>query len=144
MSAELARRLLEHARRGLPNEACALLGGDADQGRVTTVHLARNRLASPSRYEVDSADLVRIVHAIEAAGEDLVAIFHSHPTSSPTPSPTDRREARYAAIQLIAGFAAGGPTLEAWRLDGLHATRVRLAIDDTVSPVGEAFGSGRT
>ena len=112
LPAELARQLLEHARWGLPNEACALLGGYPDQGQVTTVHLARNRLASPYRYEVDPPDLVRILHAIEAAGEDLVAIFHSHPTSAPAPSPTDRREARYAAIHLISGLSGGQRVLE--------------------------------
>jgi proteasome lid subunit RPN8/RPN11 len=143
VSAELARRLLNPARRGSPNEACAL-GGNADQGRVTTVHLARNRLASPHRYEVDPADLVGILHAIEAAGGDLVAIFHSHPTSASAPSPTDLRQARYAAIHLIAGVAAGRLTLEAWRLDGLHVTRVPLAIHDAVSSVGAACGPGQS
>ena len=130
---DLARQLLDHARHELPNEACALLGGDADQRRVTSVHLARNRLASPYRYDVDPADLVRIVHAIEAAGEDLVGIFHSHPTSSPVPSQADRREARYEAIHLIAGLAGGPPVLEAWRIDGEQVVRVPLIVGDPVT-----------
>ena len=85
----------------LPNEACALLGGAG--GVVTSLHPARNAAASPYRFELDPADLVRVVHAIEAAGEELVAIFHSHPASGPEPSPTDLREARYDVVQLIAG-----------------------------------------
>lgn len=143
VSAELARRLLEHARRGLPNEACALLGGYADQGRVTTVHLARNRLASPYRYEVDPADLVRILHTIEAAGEDLVAIFHSHPTSAPAPSPTDLREARYAAIHLISGRSGGRRVLEAWRIQRAQAIRVPLVVGDSVAPERRALRPSR-
>jgi proteasome lid subunit RPN8/RPN11 len=143
LPAELASRLLEHARRGLPNEACALLGGNADQGRVTTVHLARNRLASPYRYDVHPADVARIVHAIEAAGEDLVGIFHSHPTSPPVPSPTDRREARYAAIHLIAGISGGQRLLEAWRIERQRMFRLPLAIGDPVALGGSAVRPGR-
>ena len=128
LPAEIADRLLEHARREHPNESCALLGGDARTGRVTSLHVARNELASPYRYEVAAEDLVRIVHAIEAAGEDLVAIFHSHPTTAPVPSPSDRREARYAAVHLIEGLSAGRRTLRAWSLDGSLALPVELAI----------------
>ena len=129
MPAEIADRLLEHARREHPNESCALLGGDARTGRVTSLHVARNELASPYRYEVAAEDLVRIVHAIEAAGEDLVAIFHSHPTAPPVPSPTDRREARYPVVHLIAGVASGGrQALEAWRIEPQRTVRIPLAI----------------
>ena len=128
LPAGFADRLLEHAGVEQPNESCALLGGDARTGRVTSLHLARNELASPYRYAVAAEDLVRIVHAIDAAGEDLVAIFHSHPATSPVPSPSDRREARYTAIHLIAGMSDGQRTLRAWWLDGPRARPVRLAI----------------
>lgn len=129
LPAEIADRLLEHARREHPNESCALLGGDARAGRVTSLHVARNELASPYRYEVAAEDLVRIVHAIEAAGEDLVAIFHSHTATPPVPSPTDLRETRYPVIHLIAGVVAGGrQVLEAWRIEPQRAVRVPLAI----------------
>ena len=144
LPAELADQLLEHARLEHPNESCALLGGSASSGAVTSVHLARNRLASPYRYEIAAADLVRIVHAIDASGEDLVAIFHSHPTTPPVPSPTDRREARYAAIQLIAGVSAGTPALAAWKLDGPHAVRVGLAIGDSLESDRASARGGRS
>ncbi len=119
---ELAERLLEHARAELPNEACALLGGAG--GVATSLHPARNAAASPYRFELDPADLVRVVHAIEGAGEELVAIFHSHPASGPEPSPTDLREARYDVVQLIAGMGL----LRAWRFADGGATEVGLEV----------------
>ena len=49
-------------------------------------------------YTVHPDDLVRIVLGIEDAGEDLVAIFHSHTHTPAVPSPTDRREAQYPDV----------------------------------------------
>jgi [CysO sulfur-carrier protein]-S-L-cysteine hydrolase len=143
LSAGMARRLLAHARRELPNESCALLAGDLREGRVTAMHPARNLLASPYRYDVDPADLVRIVHAIEEDGQDLVAIFHSHPTSAPAPSPADLREARYAVIHVIAGLSAGRHCLEAWWIERERALPVPLVIGAPVAPRAGALLSGR-
>ena len=124
----LAARLAEHARAELPNEACALLGGDARTGRVSSLHVARNRLASPYRYDVDPDDLVRIVHGIEERGEELVAIFHSHPATPAVPSPTDLREARYPVIQLVASLVESPAHIRAWRIAGGEAAEVPLTI----------------
>ena len=128
---ELARRLLDHALAELPNEACALLGGNAARGDITSLHVTRNAAASPYRFELDPTDLVRVIHAIEAAGEDLVAIFHSHPGSQPEPSPADLREARYDVPYVIAGpvsRSAPARALRAWRFVAGRAVEMPLLI----------------
>jgi proteasome lid subunit RPN8/RPN11 len=132
----LARRLLAHARRSLPNESCALLGGDSARGLVATVHLARSRLASPYRYDVDSEDLVRIVHRIEDSGEELVGIFHSHPIGPAVPSAADIREARYRVVHLIADASTG--ELRAWRIQGADASEMPLVIGEVSSALSPA------
>jgi [CysO sulfur-carrier protein]-S-L-cysteine hydrolase len=122
----VARELLAHARRELPNEACGLLGGDAATGTVQAFHPASNELASPLRFSVDGQDLVRITFAMEAAGQELVAIFHSHPAGSAEPSPSDIREARYpAALHLLTGRDG---RLRAWRIRAGSATEVPLTV----------------
>lgn len=130
----LAQAMLDHARAELPNEACGLASGIAAEGRVLAFHPARNADASPLRYSVHPDDLVRITFEIEDAGQDLVAIFHSHTRSPAVPSPTDRREAMYPdAIYLLASLSVpdAGPmqALRAWRLHGDHATEVALGIE---------------
>jgi proteasome lid subunit RPN8/RPN11 len=129
----VAALLLEHARAELPNEACGLLSGTALDGIATTFHPARNAEASPSRYNVHPDDLVRITFAIEDAGEDLVAIFHSHTRSPAIPSPTDRRTAMYPdAVYLLASladpYAAPRAALRAWRIRAGDVSEVRLKI----------------
>jgi [CysO sulfur-carrier protein]-S-L-cysteine hydrolase len=128
LPAALATQLLEHASGELPNESCALLGGDPIRGQVTSVHPARNRLASPYRYDVEPRDLVRIVHQLEEGGDALVAIFHSHPRSSAVPSRTDVREARYRVVHLLASLTDAEPVLRAWTIEAATAREVPLTI----------------
>jgi proteasome lid subunit RPN8/RPN11 len=133
LAAPLAEELMRHARRELPNEACGLLSGSFAGARATAFHPARNVEASPLRYNVHPEDLVRITFAIEDAGEDLVAIFHSHTRSAAVPSATDRRTAMYPdAIYLLASLAdADAPparALRAWRIYRGQAFEVPLTI----------------
>ena len=88
LPAALAEEVMQHARADLPNEACGLLAGSVAAGLGRRFHPARNVEASPLRYNVHPEDLVRITFAIEDAGEELVAIFHSHTRSPAVPSPT--------------------------------------------------------
>ena len=127
----LARELLEHARAELPNEACGLLAGSLSDARAAGYHPARNADASPLRYSVHPEDLVRITFAIDDAGQDLVAIFHSHTHTPAVPSPTDRRAAMYPdAFYLLASLtdpdAAPERALRAWRIHGGQSFEVPL------------------
>jgi len=129
----LAEKVMAHARSELPNESCGLLSGSAADGAATAFHPARNAEASPLRYSVHPEDLVRITFAIEDAGEDLVAIFHSHTRSPAIPSATDRRTAMYPdAVYLLATLAdPDAPperALRAWRIHGGQAFEVPLAV----------------
>ena len=134
VSIEVADELLAHAREELPNEACGLLSGDLTAGWATRYHRARNAEASPLRYNVHPDDLVRIVFAIDEAGEDLVAIFHSHTHTPAVPSPTDRRSAQYPGVfYLLATLSdPGAPpasALRAWRIHGGQSYEVPLRIE---------------
>ena len=124
---------MAHARAELPNEACGLLSGSLASGRATAFHPARNVEASPLRYNVHPEDLVRITFAIEDAGEELVAIFHSHTRSAAVPSATDRRAAMYPdAFYLLATLAhpdaPAASALRAWRIYRGQGFEVPLTI----------------
>lgn len=129
----LAEELVAHARDEVPNEACGLLAGDLATGVATAYHPARNADASPYVYTVHPDDLVRIVLGIEDAGEDLLAIFHSHTHTPAVPSPTDRRQARYPdAFYLLVTLsdpdAALAEMLRAWRIRDGESTEVSLTL----------------
>ena len=88
----LADEIVAHAREDLPNECCGMVGGV--DGEARTVYRAENAEASPLRYSIDAKEQFRLMRAIEdGAGEELVAIYHSHTKSAAYPSQTDVNQA---------------------------------------------------
>jgi proteasome lid subunit RPN8/RPN11 len=119
----IADEIAEHARIGLPDEACGIVSGvDAT---ATRFHPAVNADASPFRYSIDSQDLLRIVTEIDDAEEDLLAIYHSHTRSPAFPSRTDVELAFWPdAAYLIVSLASDPPDLKAYSIrDGRIAKR---------------------
>src|ERR671916_2270642 len=113
----LLEELVEHARADAPNECCGMIA--ARDGEAVAVHRATNTAASPLRYEMDGMEQYRIQTAIEDAGLELGAIYHSHTRSAPEPSPTDINLAFYPdALYVIVGVAGGEADVRAWRIAG--------------------------
>jgi proteasome lid subunit RPN8/RPN11 len=70
-----------------------------------------------TRYVIDPREQLKAFRAIEAAGEELVGIYHSHPVSEPIPSPTDRAEAHYPdAFYILISLRTGKPEVRAFRI----------------------------
>jgi proteasome lid subunit RPN8/RPN11 len=97
MAFELPRALyeeiVEHARTGLPNEACGVIAGD--DGRPIEVYPMRNAEQSPVVYRFDEREQLEVFTEIEEKGRDLLAFFHSHTHTEAYPSPTDRAHAHW-------------------------------------------------
>ena len=115
--------IFEHARAGLPDEACGIVSGS--DATATRFHPAVNGDASPYRYSIESQDLLRIVTDIDDAGEDLLAIYHSHTRSPAFPSRTDVDLALWPdAAYLIVSLQNAEPDLKAFTIrDGRIAKR---------------------
>jgi proteasome lid subunit RPN8/RPN11 len=115
ISPQLVDELIAHARAEAPNECCGMIA--ARDGEAVAVHRARNAAASPLRYEMEGQEQYRIQTAIEDAGLDLGAIYHSHTRSAPIPSQTDINLAFYPeAVYVIVGLADAEPEVRAFRI----------------------------
>ncbi len=125
--AVLREAMIAHALAERPLEACGLIGGAGRQ--AVRFHPTRNALQSPTRYDVEPADLLRVTMAIEAEGLGLWGIFHSHPATVAYPSATDIRLAYYPdAYYLICSLAdPAAPVLRAFRI--LEGTVREVAIE---------------
>ncbi len=121
-------QMLAHAQADRPNEACGLLAGAA--GRVRQVYRIENIRHSPVEYQMDPAQQVETMAAIEAAGWELTGIYHSHPGGPPVPSPADIAQAYYpeSIYVILSPTAAGEWQGRAFQINGGQAQEVRLEI----------------
>ena len=122
-------KIVGHCYDGLPDEACGLLLGPLNSERITAVRPCRNADASARTYTVDPKDMLAAMRAAEAAGVEIVGVWHSHTHTAAYPSPTDVRQAVDPSwFYVIVGFAGGAPVLHAYRIrDGtIHEVMVEL------------------
>lgn len=125
----LYEEMVAHARAEAPNECCGLIA--SLDGMAVAVHPAVNLAASPLRYEVDPSEQYRIMMAIEDAGQELGAIYHSHTRSAPYPSQTDINLAFHPeALYVIVGLAAGDTAdVRAYSIRRGEVSEVELVVD---------------
>ncbi len=129
--ATMVQSMIDHARAGVPNEACGLIVGDRPAGvggRALRFEPTRNAAASPFRYEIHPDDLYRLTIATDDADEVFWGIVHSHTHTPAVPSPTDVGLAFYPdALYILVSLAedegdavTGTPSVRAWRIvDGV-------------------------
>jgi proteasome lid subunit RPN8/RPN11 len=90
ISRTLYDEIVAHARAADPHECCGLVAGR--DGEATRVLPVPNVAERPERtYEMDPEAQHRAWMDIEDAGEDLVAIYHSHPPVGAYFSETDMK-----------------------------------------------------
>ncbi len=70
-----------------------------------------------SRYLMGPDAFLQAYYAIEREGNELVAIYHSHPNSAPAPSVVDIAEATWPDIYtVIVGCVSDEPRMEVWAI----------------------------
>ncbi|MCF8554090.1 MAG: M67 family metallopeptidase [Candidatus Nanopelagicales bacterium] len=89
ISQGLVANLLAHARTDHPDEACGVIAGPAGSDRPTRFIPMVNAARSPTFYEFDSADLLKLYRELDSNDEDPVVIYHSHTSTEAYPSRTD-------------------------------------------------------
>jgi proteasome lid subunit RPN8/RPN11 len=110
--------MVAHARASSPNECCGLIGGT--HNNTQTIYRTRNIAGDPLvTYEAAPEDLFAAQREMRARGEQLIAIYHSHPRAKdPEPSQTDVRLAYYpSAVYLIVGLGNHEPCVRAFQIN---------------------------
>lgn len=128
ISRALYDEIVAHAKADAPNECCGMIA--SSNGEAIKVYPAVNVAASPLRYEIDGAEQYRIQMAIDDAGHDLGAIYHSHTRSEPYPSQTDINLAFYPeALYVIVGLAGGEPEVRAYEIRDGQVAEADLLVE---------------
>jgi proteasome lid subunit RPN8/RPN11 len=117
-------KILAHSRGEDPAECCGLIGG-SPEGKASSIYSLRNVAADTNvAYEAAPEDLFAAQRQMRERGEELIAIYHSHPRSAdPAPSQTDIRLAFYPqAVYFIIGLAGAQPVIRAFRISEREQT----------------------
>lgn len=76
-----------------------------------------NAAASPVEFESDPRSMLEAMRSIDRLGLEILAIYHSHPTSAPVPSKKDlARNYSPDVLNLIVSLQNQTPEMRAWWL----------------------------
>jgi proteasome lid subunit RPN8/RPN11 len=81
--------IVAHARRDHPDEACGVVAGPLGSDRPARFIPMLNAARSPTFYEFDSGDLLRLYREMDDRDEEPVVVYHSHTATDAFPSRTD-------------------------------------------------------
>jgi proteasome lid subunit RPN8/RPN11 len=87
--ADLVEEIVAHARRDHPDEACGVIAGPEGSDRPERFVPMLNAARSPTFYEFDSGDLLRLYRDMDDRDEVPVVVYHSHTATEAYPSRTD-------------------------------------------------------
>jgi proteasome lid subunit RPN8/RPN11 len=115
--------MVGQARSELPNECCGLLAGRYDEGpaglvgRVLRRYPLVNAAQSPRQFASEPYSMFAAVKAMRKHHLEILAVYHSHPTSAPIPSRTDLAQSFSPDVMnLIISLRTPAPVLRGWWL----------------------------
>lgn len=115
------QQMLAHVLKEKPREGCGLVAGEG--GWPVKFYPCTNVHPQPvTRYRIDDGELFQALRDMDEQGWDLLAIFHSHPSTQAYPSQTDMSLAHYPdSLYLIVSLVnPGQPDLRGfWIQDGV-------------------------
>jgi [CysO sulfur-carrier protein]-S-L-cysteine hydrolase len=132
---EIVDAIVAHARRDHPDEACGVVAGPAGSDRPERFVPMLNAAMSPTFYEFDSGDLLRLYRDMDERDEEPVVIYHSHTATEAYPSRTDVSYASEpgAHYLLVSTREPALPEVRSYRIvDGVvteEEVRVVAALD---------------
>lgn len=112
----MVEEIVAHARAGKPEEVCGIVRGRGTEALeiIRARNIADERIEN---YTVDPQTLLRQFE-FEDAGDEMLAIYHSHPVSVAYPSATDAWNANYPdSVYLICSLEFDdAPVLRGFRM----------------------------
>ncbi len=134
--------IVAHAKRDHPDEACGVVAGAEGSDRPERFVPMVNAAGSPTFYELDPTDLLRLYREMDDRDEEPVVVYHSHTATEAYPSRTDvslamEPNAHYVLVSTREhGNSAGPVELRSYRIVDGVVTEEELVIEPGDDPVG--------
>lgn len=125
-------KILTHAEKELPNEACGLIAGVVEDGVtiIKKVYLLTNIDQSNEHFSLDPKEQLAAVKDMRAEGLVPLGNWHSHPESPSRPSDEDKRLAydSKASYMILSLMDRQNPVLNSFKIQGDTAEKEDLVI----------------
>jgi proteasome lid subunit RPN8/RPN11 len=89
ISRALYEKIIEHARKDHPDEACGVIAGPAGGDRPVRFIPMQNAERSPTFYRFDSLEQLKVWREMDDRDEEAIVVYHSHTATQAYPSRTD-------------------------------------------------------
>ena len=103
---EVMERIVAHAERDAPIEACGFLMGL--KGRITRDHPMTNAEGRADHFTFDPEEQFHAYKTAMQEGLDIIGAYHSHPAGPAWPSEEDIKLAYDSSILYVIVSLAGG------------------------------------
>ncbi|MET0449968.1 MAG: M67 family metallopeptidase [Aeromicrobium sp.] len=133
--------IIAHARRDHPDEACGVVAGPIGSDLPARLVPMLNAAMSPTFYEFDSGDLLKLYREMDDNDEEPVVIYHSHTATEAYPSRTDinlagEPGAHYVLVSTRDGADESGPVdFRSYRIVDGDVTEEEVRVVDAYTDV---------
>jgi proteasome lid subunit RPN8/RPN11 len=128
---KIANQLLHLAQISPDIEVCGLIG--SKEGWPCSCYPIKNTAEQPQqRFQLDPSQQISAMAKMRGQGEELFAIYHSHPTSPAIPSVTDLNLASYPdALYLIISLNTKGILeMRGFKINHKSAQEIALSLSE--------------
>lgn len=130
---KIANQLLHLAQISPNLEVCGLIG--SRNGLPSSCYPIKNTAEQPQqRFQLDAEQQISAMAKMRNQGEQLFAIYHSHPSAPATPSAIDLELASYPeALYLIISLNTKGILeMRGFKIDHKSAQEIALSLNEDV------------
>lgn len=127
------KKILAHAVKELPDEACGLIAGTVENGdkEIKKVYLLTNIDHSNEHFSLDPKEQLETIKDMRKNGFVPLGNWHSHPESPSRPSEEDKRLAfdSKASYMILSLMNRENPVLNSFKITGDTAEKEELVIE---------------
>lgn len=126
-------KILAHAVKKLPDEACGLIAGTVEDGdkEIKKVYFLTNIDHSNEHFSLDPKEQLEAIKDMRKNGFVPLGNWHSHPESPSRPSEEDKRLAfdSKASYMILSLMDRENPVLNSFKITGDTAEKEELIIE---------------
>lgn len=126
-------KILAHAVKEFPDEACGLIAGTVEGGdkKIKKVYLLTNIDHSNEHFSLDPKEQLEAIKDMRKNGFVPLGNWHSHPESPSRPSEEDKRLAfdSKASYMILSLMDRENPVLNSFKITGDTAEKEELVIE---------------